>query len=369
MRPAAALLLFLLSAAGSLDGTPAPPVKTRLKDLINLEGVRENPLVGYGLVVGLNGTGDKRQTIFSNQTLANLLDRMGVQVSPAAIQVRNTAAVLVTANLPPFAQPGLKIDVAVAAIGDSTNLQGGLLIMTPLRAADGLVFAAAQGQVVTGGFSAGRGGGNSTTVNHPTAGRVPAGAIVERAAPSTVGTGPLKLQLRQADFSTASRLAAAINEKFPGQAKPVHSGLVSVDVPEKFANRTVEFVAELESLAIEADRPARVIINEKTGTIVLGQEVRIRPVSILHGALSVEVRTTYDVSQPAPLSDGKTTAVPQVSVAAKEEAAKSVRLQPGATVDDLVRALTSVGATPRDIIAVLQNLRAAGALEAELEVI
>ncbi len=342
----------------------------RIKDVAAIEGVRENQLVGYGVVVGLNGTGDKRQTFFSAQTLANVLDRMGVQVSPTAILVRNTAAVMLSANLPPFAQPGTRIDVHVAAIGDSTNLQGGLVILTPLKASNGEVFAVAQGPVVTGGFVAGKGSGNSVTVNHPTAGRIPNGAIVERLSPSIVPSSAVRIQLRTADFTTSARLAAAVNQKFGNQlARCESAGLVEVTIPAEWANRRVEFVAEVEGLSLETDRRSRIVINERSGTIVAGREIRIRPVAILHGSLSVEVQTSFDVSQPAPFSQGKTTVTPDVNVGVKEEQAKSIQLKQGSTVDDLVRALTGIGATPRDVIAVLQNLQAAGALDAEIEVI
>lgn len=359
-----AVLLTLLVAA------PVVPAATRVKEIASIEGVRDNQLLGYGLVVGLNGTGDKRQTFFSAQTLANLLDRMGIQVSPTAIQVRNTAAVMITTNLPPYAQPGTRIDVQVSAIGDATNLQGGTLILTPLKAANGEVFAVAQGSVVTGGFVAGRGGGNSTTVNHPTAGRVPSGAIVEHAPPSVTPGDRIRLQLRMADFTTSARLAAAVNQKFgAGTARCESAGLVSVAVPPEWAKKNVEFVAEIEGLTLEADRLARIIINERTGTITAGREIRIRPVAILHGNLSIAVQTTFEVSQPAPLSQGQTMITPDVTVAAKEEPAKNIQLKQGATVDDLVRALTAVGSTPRDIIAILQNLKATGALDAEIEVL
>ncbi len=346
---------------------------TRLKDLVSIEGIRDNQLVGYGLVVGLNGTGDKRQTVFSSQSLTNLLARMGVQVSPTAILVRNMAAVLVTANLPPFAQPGTRIDISVAAIGDATNLQGGVLILTPLKAPDGQVYAAAQGSVVTGGFVAGKGGGASQTVNHPTAGRVPNGAIVEKLAPSIAPDGRIKLQLRRADFTNAGRVSSAINQRFGSRglepARAENSALVSVDLPSAYKAKAVEFLGELENLVVETDRPARIVVNERTGTIVMGKDVRIAPVAILHGTLTVEIQTTLNVSQPEPLSKGQTVVTPQVNVTAKEEKARNVVLTQGASVEELVRALTAIGSTPRDIIAILQNLKASGALEAELEVI
>lgn len=361
------VLIAVLVAAG-LPG--ASTGGTRIKELVMLEGVRDNQLIGYGIVVGLAGTGDKRQTVFSAQSLTNLLERMGVSVTPSAILVRNTAAVMLTANLPPFAQPGIRIDVTAAAIGDAANLQGGLLLLAPLRGPDGQVYAVAQGSVVTGGFVAGKGQGNSMTVNHPTVGRLPSGAIVERPAPTLTPGAQLRLQLKRADFATATRIAAAVNAKFnPPPAKAQHAGLVVIDTPAAFQGRSAEFIAEVESLGVEPDGAGRIIVNERTGTITLGKEIRIRPVAVLHGNLAVEVQTTFNVSQPAPLAQGETAVVPKVDVAVKEEKARSVLLKEGATVEDLVKALTSIGSTPRDVIAVLQTLRAAGALEAEVEVI
>jgi len=281
------------------------------------------------------------------------------------------ASVMVTATLPPFAQPGTKIDVTASAIGDAKSLQGGVLLITPLKAADGQVYAVAQGAVVTGGFIAGR-GGNTQTVNHPTVGRTTDGAIVERAPPSIAPTSHLKLQLHQADFTTAARVVEVLNARFgiaAGAKNVAHAespGVVVVDVPESYAKRPVEFVAEIEGLSVEPDQRAKVAINERTGTIVLGKDVKISPVAIMHGSMSVEIRTKLDVSQPAPLAQGTTTVVPQTDVVAKEEKTKSVVLQKGATVDELVRALQAIGSTPRDIIVILQNLHAAGALDAEI---
>jgi len=348
------------------------PAATRLKDLVSIEGVRDNQLVGYGLVVGLNGTGDKRQTIFSAQSLTNLLTRMGVTVDPTALLVRNMAAVLVTADLPPFAQPGTRLDTTVSAIGDASNLQGGVLILTPLKGADGQVYAVGQGSVVTGGFVAGR-GSNSQTVNHPTAGRIPNGAIVERTAPSVPPGDRIHLQLRQSDFATAARIAAAVNKKFGDNSTPIahaeNPALVSIKTPVAYKSKTVEFVAEVEDLTVEADRATKIVVNERTGTIVMGKDVRIAPVAVLHGALTVEIQTSLTASQPAPLSQGQTTVVPNTTVTAKEEKARNVVLKEGATVEELVRALTAIGSTPRDVIAILQSLRAAGALDGEVEVI
>jgi flagellar P-ring protein precursor FlgI len=362
MRPIAFSIVCLLGA----ESLPS----ARLKDLVDVEGVRDNQLIGYGRVVGLAGTGDKQQTVFTNQSLTNMLERMGVIVSPTAIQVKNTAAVMVTATLPAFAQPGLHIDITVASTGDASNLRGGILLLTSLRGADGQVYAVAQGPVVTGGFIAGRGGAQ-TTVNHPTVGRSPNGATVERPAPSVAPKNLVRLQLRQSDFTTSARIVDAVNKKFSAVSPPAHAenaGLVTVSVPPEFSARTMEFMAQLENLLVDADSAARVVVNERTGTIVLGKDVRISPVAILHGNLSVEVKTVEMVSQPNPLSAGTTEVTPQTTVSAKEEKARTVVLKQGATVEELVRALSAIGSTPRDIIAILQSLRSAGALEAELEV-
>lgn len=342
---------------------------TRLKDLAAFEGMRDNQLIGYGLVVGLAGTGDRRQAVFTAQSLTNLLQRMGVSIDPNALTVKNTAAVMVTGTLPAFAQPGTRIDVTASAMGDAPNLQGGLLLMTNMRAPNGQVYAVAQGAVVTGGFSIGK-SGTGQTVNHPTVGRVPNGAIVERAPPSVAPGDHLNLQLKQADFTTAARVSAAVNKRFsPTTAKAENSALVRIQIPEEFKAKPIEFMAELEALTVDVDRAAKVIVNERTGTIVMGKEVHISPVAILQGDLNVEIQTQLDVSQPAPLSQGKTVVTPEVTVNAKEEKARTVLLKKGATVEELVRALTAIGSTPRDIVAILQSVRAAGALEAELEVI
>jgi flagellar P-ring protein precursor FlgI len=364
--------MAMRQAAEEAPAAPATPATTRLRDLVTLEGVRDNQLLGYGLVVGLAGTGDRQQTVFSTRSLANLLQRMGVVVDPTAIQVKNTAAVMITANLPAFAQPGMRIDVTTSSVGDAQNLQGGLLVIAGLQGLDGQIYATAQGPVVTGGFIAGR-AGNTQTVNHPTVGRIPNGAIVERAAPSRAPQTPLKLQLRQADFITASRVARAVNTRFgAGQTAVAHadnSGLVTVAIPAEFAAHSTDFVAEMEMLVVAVDRVARVVVNERTGTIVLGKDVRIGPVAILQGNLTVEIQTALAVSQPGPLSNGTTQIVPETTLGVKQEKARNVVLKQGATVEELVRALSAIGATARDVIAILQSLHAAGALEADLEVI
>jgi flagellar P-ring protein precursor FlgI len=335
----------------------ALPSPVRLKDLVSIEGVRENQLVGYGIVVGLAGTGDKQTTLFTTQSLANLLSRMGVAVTtPTSMRVANVASVMVTAMLPSFAQPGVKIDATAAAIGDASNLQGGILLMTDLKGANGQTYAVAQGAVVTGGFVAGR-GGVSQMVNHPTVGRVPEGATVEKLAPSVEPSLSVRLQLHASDFATSSRIAAAINQRFGGKDPIAHaenSALVAVAPPAEWKERMAEFIASIEEVRVEVDRPARIVVNERTGTIVMGSDVRISPVAILHGNLTVEIQTQV---------------VPEQKVVAKDEPTRNVVLKEGATVEELVRALTAIGSSARDIIAILQNLRAANALNAELEVI
>ncbi len=366
------LAIFCLTAAAAIS-----PQDRKISQLVTLEGARDNQLVGYGLVVGLQGTGDKRQTVFSTQSLAAMLERMGVQVNPQALLVRNIAAVIVTATLPPYAGKGTKIDVNVAAIGDAQNLQGGILVQTPLRAANGTIYAAAQGAVITGGFVAG-GRGNQFTTNHPTVGRVVNGALVEVDAPSVAPQDTLRLHLNQADFSVSAKISEAINREFqppdqprdqPAVAKAVHGGLVEVQVPANFADRKSEFLAMVENLPVGVIVRPKVVVNERTGTILMGKDVQLRPVSILHGALSVEVSSEVVISQPPPLSAGQTVVTQQPNVRAKEEAVKSITLREGSSIDELVQALRQMGSSARDVIAILQALKSARALDAELEVL
>lgn len=361
-----AALLPLMMSAG-----PDTPPGSRLKELVTIEGVRTNQLIGYGLVVGLAGTGDRQQTVFSVQTLTNLLQHMGVNVPPAAIMVKNTAAVMVTATLPPFAQPGSMIDVTVAAAGDAPNLQGGILLMTMLRGVNGEVFATAQGAVITGGFVAGN-SLSKQTVNHPTVGRIPNGANIERPAPSPPLGKVVRLQLRDADFTTAERVQEALNRTFGKSGNVAHaenSALVSVLVPPEYLTRPADFIADLERVTVQPDAIARVVINERTGTITLGREVRIAPVAIMHGSLSVEIQNTLTPSQPEAFSQGTTQLVPSSQVNVNEDKTHNVMLQQGATVEELVKSLNAIGSTARDVIDILQALRAAGALNAEVEVI
>jgi len=343
---------------------------TRVKDLVVIEGVRDNQLVGYGLVVGLKGTGDRQQTVFTNQTLANVLERMGVSVPPTAFRVNNVAGVMVTATLPAYFEPGSRLDVVVSSIGDASSLQGGTLLLTPLKAATGVVYAAAQGPLSIGGFAA-SGAGASVQVNHPTVGRMTGGALVERAAPTAPpGADGLKLLLRRPDFSTAAQLAEALNRKFEAPvARAESAAAVRVAVPDQYRRQPVEFIAALETLEVASDRAARIVMNERTGTVVIGKDVRISPVAVLHGNLTVQIVTTFEVSQPAPLSPGQTVVTPQTSVGVKEEKARHLLLKEGVSVEELVKALTGIGSTPRDVIAIVQSMVAAGALEAEVEVI
>jgi flagellar P-ring protein precursor FlgI len=361
---------YLLAALFLLHSAAVPGARgaTRLKELVSLEGVRDNQLMGYGLVVGLAGTGDRRQTVFSAQSLTNLLERMGLTVSPTAIQVKNTAAVMVTATLPPFSQAGSRIDITVSALGDAPSLQGGVLLMTGLKGPDDQVYAVAQGPLVLGGFIAGS-GGNTQSVNHPTVGRIPNGAIVERGSPSVNLTAHLRLQLQRADFATAARVAEAIDKRFGAIAHAENAALVAVTLPPEYEKNITEFVAEFERLTVETDSQAVIVVNERTGTIVMGKDVQVAPVAIMQGNLNVEIQTTEAVSQPGALSSGSTQKVQQTNVSVKQEPSRSVMLQQGATVEELVRALTAIGSSPRDIISILQNLKDAGALDADLRVI
>lgn len=343
---------------------------SRIKDVAAFEGVRDNQLVGYGLVVGLNGTGDRSQTFFSTQTLANMLERSGVTIQPDQVRVKNIAAVMVTATLPPFVRQGSRIDVTVGSIGDAQSIQGGLLIMTPLKSAGNEVYVTAQGQIVLGGFSAG-GNNNRVQLNHPTVGRIPNGGLVEKEVPVDLkGKSRLNLVLHENDFTTASRAVRVINETAgTSVASALDGRTIAIVVPANYSNKIVEFIALVENAKMDVDFPAKVVLNEKTGTIVMGREVKISEVSIIHGSLSLQVGTIFNVSQPAPLSKGQTAVVPETTVAVQEEKGRTVTLRDGASVEEVVRALNAIGAGPRDIIAILQAIKAEGALQAELEII
>ncbi len=343
---------------------------SRVKDVASVQGAAATPLIGYGLVVGLNKTGDRRQTIFSAQTLANMLERFGIAVAPGEMKIENVAAVLVTAQLGPYSQIGGKLDVTASSIGDARSLQGGTLMPTPLRGPDGRVVAMAQGSLSIGGFGAG-GGDNAVQVNHLTVGRVPGGGLVQEARAWTPPAGGvLRLALHEPDFVSAGRVARAINQELGAMAaKAIDAGSVAIMVPAEYQSSLPELIARIEPLSVELDVTARVVINERTGTVVMGGDVRLGPAAVAHGNLSVRIATKYDVSQPAPLSGGQTTVVPQTQLDVEEGEAQLVTLDAGATLGDVVRALNVLGVSPRDIIAVMQALKAAGALRAELVIL
>jgi len=306
----AAIPMLLLFCAGTARAGEAVPVK--IGDLTTIEGVRENALIGYGMVVGLTLTGDSQQTVFTTQTLANIMQRMGAQIPPATAQVKNVAAVFVTANLPPFARPGTALDVTVSSVGDAKSLEGGLLLLTPLYGADGQVYAAAQGPIAVGGFAAGATTGATKQMNHPTIGRIPGGGRVERSLPFDFNRlAPVSLLLREADFSTAGEISDAINREFGHDVAVARDGgRVEFNPDGTGLKNLTAILAKIENLVIAVHYRARVVVNERTGTVVMGKDVRLGSVSILHGGFSVEISTTYAVSQPNAQSQGKTEVVP-----------------------------------------------------------
>lgn len=368
MTRISAILLLLL---GWVSARAQEAVHTALvRDIASVEGVRENPVFGYGIVVGLKGTGDKQQTLFTTQTLANILARMGVQVPGASSMiVKNVAAVFVTASLPPFAAPGTHIDVTVSSAGDAKSLEGGFLLLTPLYAADGQVYADAQGPLTLGGYSAGT-GTNSKQLNHPTVGRVPGGALVERGVAVDLDHAPvLTLILSEPNFTTAESLAAAINLGVHEVAARVRdSRRIELERTPQ-ASDVPALLAQIENLTVEVRRRARVVVNERTGTVVMGRDVRLGAVSILHGSFSIEVNTKFAVSQPEALANGQTKVVPETEVRAEAAESRRIELNEGASVEQLVDGLQRIGANSRDVIAILQAIKAAGALDADLEVI
>lgn len=369
-RLAAACAAVLTIVLGTAQIGAAQVTPLRLKDVATLQGVQPVPLIGYGLVIGLNKTGDRRQTIFPAQTLANMLQRLGVDVPADQIKIENVAAVLVTAELSPYARQGARLDVTASSIGDARSLQGGTLVATPLRGPDGTIHAIAQGPLTLGGFGGGT-SGNSVQVNHLTVGRVPGGAYVQVGQRVALPDGAeITLALRDPDFVTAGRVAAAINDELgPGAAHAIDAANVAVRVPPQYQASTADLVARLDLLTVRVDTVSRVVINERSGTVVVGGGVRLGPAAVAHGNLSVRINTTYGVSQPAPFSGGDTVVVPQRDVQVDERLARLVALEEGTTLDAVVRALNALGASPRDIIAILQALKAAGALAAEIVII
>jgi flagellar P-ring protein precursor FlgI len=365
-------LAFALAAA--LVGAETPGQLARVKDVATIEGIRDNQLVGYGLVVGLRGTGDSSQTVFPAQTLISALERMGITVpqtgsnSASNMQVKNMAAAFVVATLPPFSRPGSKLDITVSSAGDARSLEGGILLMTPLYGPDGQIYAQAQGALVLGGYMAAA-GGNSRQVNHPTTARIPGGALVERTLPFDLkDMKTVSVVLNDADFHTAERMAAAINHALGApRAHAVDSRRVEIQ-----ANPDEDIAAlldDVEGVEVQVYPRARVVVNERTGTVVIGGTVRLRPVSILHGGLSVNVITVNEVAQPNALSTGSTEVVQQTTVQAQDKPVNRIDLKEGATVEDLVQELQRTGAGARDVISILQAMKEAGALEADLEVL
>lgn len=347
-----------------------PAAAERVKDIATVAGVRDNQLVGYGIVVGLDGTGDK--TPFTVQSVKSMLAQFGVKVpDDQRISLKNAAAVTLSADLPPFAKKGQKIDITVSSIGDATSLRGGTLLMSPLRGADGQVYAIAQGNLVVGGLSAGGNDGSRITVNVPSVGRIPNGATVEREVLSPFMEGDsLTLNLHTPDFTTANRLARSINDLIgPDSARPMDAGAVSVNAPRDRSQR-VAFVSLLENLEVNpGEAPARVIVNSRTGTVVIGQHVRVMPAAVAHGNLTVTITEDPQVSQPAPLSEGETVVTPSTTVAVEEEDNRMFLFEPGVTLNDIVVAVNRVGAAPSDLVAILEALKQAGALRAELVVL
>ncbi|WP_312600361.1 MULTISPECIES: flagellar basal body P-ring protein FlgI [Pseudomonas] len=345
----------------------------RLKDIATIQGVRTNQLIGYGLVVGLNGTGDQTtQTPFTVQTFNNMMAQFGIKVPNGGnVQLKNVAAVSIHADLPAFAKPGQTIDVTISSIGNAKSLRGGSLLMAPLKGIDGNVYAVAQGNLVVGGFDAEGKDGSRITVNVPSAGRIPGGATVERPVPSGFDQGnSLTLNLNRSDFTTAKHIVDKINDLLgPGVATAVDGGSVRVTAPLD-PNQRVDYISVLENLEVSpGEAVAKVIINSRTGTIVVGQNVKVAPAAVTHGSLTVTISEDPIVSQPNPLSDGQTAVVPNSTVKAKQEAKPMFRFGPGTTLDEIVRAVNQVGAAPSDLMAILEALKQAGALQADLIVI
>jgi len=358
----ALLLVFIFAGSAAA---------ARIKDIANIKGVRTNQLVGYGLVIGLNGTGDKDDKV-TVRSISEMLEKMGLTVKPDDIKADNVASVIVTAKLPAFARAGSRIDVLVSSIGGADNLQGGTLLFTPLRGADRKIYAIAQGPVSTGGFKVEGSSGGGVQKNHPTVGRVAGGALIEREIKSDFANKTkLVLSLHNPDFTTASRTVAAINRTLAADyAKTPDSGTVEIDIPPEYDGNMVGLVTVVENIGVNPDMYARVIINERTGTVVMGADVRLSTIAIAHGSLSIQIRESTDVSQPAAFSrGGQTVASPESDITVREQKVPIYVLESGVSIGDVVRALNALGVTPHDLIAIFQAIKAAGALQAELEII
>lgn len=357
-----AFLIFVLCASNAL----AAPV--RIKDLVNFDGVRGNDLVGYGLVVGLNGTGDGlRNAPFTEEIMVNILERLGVNVTGEQFRPKNVAAVIVTASLPPFARAGSQIDVTVSAIGDAKSLLGGTLVMTPLNAADGEIYAVSQGSIIAGGATA-EGDGAAVTQGVPTSGVIPAGARVEREVDFALdGLGDMRLALRQADFTTAARIEQAINAEFGRRvATMLDSGTVRLDVKQTRTRSVAHALGRIENIQVQPELPARVIVDQRSGTIVMGEDVRISRVAVSQGNLTLRIAERPVAVQPNPFSDGQTVVLPRTEAAIEEEAGPSLaEIQDGTSLSEVISGLNALGVSPRDMIDILKSLKAAGALHAE----
>lgn len=360
--------LLLLSTTRAADDAPTRLV--RLKDISSVEGIRDNPLIGYGLVVGLKGTGDSQQTVFTNQTLGNILNRMGVSIPPTAILVHNVASVFVTATLPPFAKPGMHLDVTVSSVGDAKSLMGGLLLLSSLNGPDGRTYALAQGPLIVGGYAVGA-RNNSKQVNTPTVGIISGGGIVERdTSVNLEGIKTVSLLLRDPDFQTAQDVAGVINQSLgKNLAHAIDSRRIEISGIDPAPEAATQLLAKVEDLTVRVQPAAKVVISERTGTIVMGGDVTLSACSILHGNLTINVVTVMEVSQPYPNAPkGTTEVVPQTTVSAGESAVQSIQLKAGSTVEDLVKGLQSIGATPSDVVSIIQAIQADGALNGDLEV-
>ncbi len=372
-RLAALAPVLIPAALAALLAVASPAAQAeRIRDLATIQGVRPNQLIGYGLVVGLDGSGDQTtQTPFTVQSLQSMLTQLGITLPPGtSLQLRNVAAVMVTATLPPFAQPGQQVDITVSSLGNAKSLRGGTLLMTPLKGADGAVYAVAQGNVLVGGAGASA-GGSKVQINHLSAGRVPNGATVERAvATPFLLSDRIRLELNVTDFSTAALVADSINKRFGADASmPLDGRVIEVRAPASAAER-VRFMAELESIDIPTvTPPARVIVNARTGSIVMNRSVTLEQAAVAHGNLSVTINSEASVSQPAPMSQGQTVVTEKADIQIKQDGGSLMTLPQGANLADVVRALNALGANPGDLVAILQALKAAGALRAELEVI
>ncbi|HOK41593.1 MAG TPA: flagellar basal body P-ring protein FlgI [bacterium] len=360
------VLIILIITINLINGA----VVTKIKDITNINGIRENQLQGFGLVVGLEGTGDSKKATFTVQAYANMLKRYGINIDPSKINFDNVASVIVKATLPPFVRPGQKIDVIVATPGDAENLDGGLLLQTPLLGADGEVYAVAQGPVTIGGYNV-KSGGSKAQKNHPTVGRVINGAMIEKDVPMEfVQNGKIQIILKNSDFTTLSRVIDVINNFFKEEiAKGIDGAAIDINIPEVYQNKIPQFLSSIQNLDVVTEAPAKIVINTRTGTIVMGENVKISKVAVSHGNLTVIIKSEDEVSQPEAFSQGQTTLITKSSVSAKEEGSSVMLLKDSPTINEVVSALNEIGATPRDIISILQAIKEVGALNAELELI